>query len=137
MSETTLPPYAETELARLLRERAAALRGETTLRSLAEMLGYRSPNVLTMYLRGEARIPVDRALSFAQAFGLEPGTVLRAALRQWGSDDALLEPLIGLIVSPNQRLWLDRIAAAIGEADPALDATALRRCAAVWGSEAA
>lgn len=137
MTETTVPPFAETELARLLRERAHAIRDRTPLRALSVSLGYRSPNVLAMYLRGEARVPVDRALVFAQAFGLEPGEVLRAALRQWWSDEPLLEPVLGLIMSPNQRLWLDRIAAVTGEADPALDATALRRCAAVWGREAA
>ena len=136
MTKTTAP-YAETELAQLLRARAAALQDEASLRAMAEALGYRSPNVLAMYLRGEARVPVERAALFAQVFGLEPGAVVRAAFRQWLSDSALLEPLLALIVSPSQRLWLDRIAAATGEADPEMSEATLRRCAQAFASGAA
>lgn len=62
-------PYADGPLLKLLLQRMQA--SGLTQREIANDLGYDKPNILTMFVRGETQIPIDRAIRLGDILGID------------------------------------------------------------------
>lgn len=83
-------PYSNGALCRLLNEK---IDGEyqsngRTKREIALAIGYDKPNVLSMYTRGEAVMPVDRALVAADVLGIDIVELIEAGAITYRSNPA-------------------------------------------------
>ena len=98
-------PHAGTEIARLIRERIDALAGTKMQREIAAEIGYEKPQALSMYKRGEAKVPLRRLPDLARALDLDLGLLFRAWFAQeWrGEEPAIAQMVSERIVTANER----------------------------------
>lgn len=52
-------PYSETSMARYLTKQIDALSGIKNQREIAAEIGYDKPNMISMFKRGETKVPLD------------------------------------------------------------------------------
>lgn len=114
-------PYENSKIANLLRDRIQALQPKKSQREIAAEIGYDKPNVLSMYKRGEAKVPLDRIPAFAKALQVDAGHLFRLALEQyWPGQEKVIQEIFGGITTRNQRDWLDVIEDVLSESDPVM-----------------
>ena len=53
-------PFAGSSIANYLDKQIEALKGAKSQREIAGEIGYESPNLISMFKRGEARVPLDK-----------------------------------------------------------------------------
>lgn len=97
--------YEKTEIAKLIRARISELKGSKTQREIAAEIGYDKPNVLSMYKRGEAKVPLERLPAIARALDIDLSLLFRAGLEQWwpGEQTLLNQMFMERIVTQNER----------------------------------
>jgi hypothetical protein len=71
----------EKELAEYLSKLADMSRETRT--ALAEKIGFRRPNILSMVLLGKTRLPLDKIHPFARAVGADPNHLARLCLETY------------------------------------------------------
>lgn len=100
--------YEDTRLAKLLTDRLLVITNQKSQRDVANELGYKSPNVISMFKRGEIRVPLDKAHDLARVIGVDPKFLFRLALEQQ-FDEENIEDLFGNQVSDNEmvlvKMW--------------------------------
>ncbi len=69
-------PFAETPLSRFLNLHVRRLAEAGMLESVSAAAGYSSPEMLMRYARGEARVPIDRVVSIADALRVAPSLLI-------------------------------------------------------------
>ncbi|GJD45934.1 hypothetical protein AFCDBAGC_3812 [Methylobacterium cerastii] len=120
MSDPT-PKYAyeNTKIANLIRDRINELSGVKTQRQIAAEIGYDKPQVLSMYKRGEAKVPLERLPAFARALDIDLVVLFRAGLEQWWPNEreALDQMFSERIVSARERALLEFITSGFQESD--------------------
>lgn len=91
-------------------------------REIAEAVGFKNQNMITMLKQGHVKLALDRVPSMAKALGVDPVDMLKLALTQF-YDDASVRLLIDLIetgVSKEERAILNVIREAAGDAPPVM-----------------
>lgn len=63
-------PFENSEFHAQVRERVRELSGHKSIREIANDAGYDKPNIISMYMRGETQIPIDKFLDIARALEL-------------------------------------------------------------------
>lgn len=98
-------PYENTKIVELIRNRISELTGVKTQREIAAEIGYDKPNVLSMYKRGEAKVPLERLPAIARALDIDIALLFRAGLEQWwpGEQTLLNQMFMERIVTKNER----------------------------------
>lgn len=86
-----VPPNKQ--LAHYIAAQLDALDGLKTQRDVARELGYDKPNIISMFKRGEAKVPLAKVYRLARALNGDPKHVWRLALQQ------LDDPSIGEAVT--------------------------------------
>lgn len=124
MSKTGIKPsykYQDTKIAALLRKRIDELASEKNQREIAAEIGYDNGNILSMYKRGEAKIPLDKIPAMSDALKIDPALMFRLALEQWWEGkERTIAKIFGSVTSQNQRDWLGVISETMNEEDPVL-----------------
>lgn len=122
-------PYADTEIARLIRERIDALAGTKMQREIAAEIGYEKANVLSMYKRGEAKVPLRRLPDMARALDLDLGLLFRAWLAQeWpGEERAIAQMVSERVVTQNDRAVIKLVRDYLRAGDPEVSIDLLKR----------
>lgn len=69
------------EAAALLRKHAGA--SDYSLNEIALLCGFQSPDMLEGILRGELRVPLDKAMALAKAIGCDGRTFFVLVLKSW------------------------------------------------------
>lgn len=130
-------PYEDTRIAKLLRDRIDRLASQKTQREIAAEIGYDKPNVLSMYKRGEAKVPLDRIPAFAKALDLDTATLFRLGLEQWwpGSEKEIRKMFSERILTVNEQKWLVALRETYGDDDPAPTPERLQALASIRDSE--
>lgn len=79
--------------------------GVKTQREIAYDIGYDQPQALSMYKRGEAKVPLERLPDFARALDIDLALLFRSGLEQWwpGEQAALNQMFMERIVTQNER----------------------------------
>lgn len=84
MTRSIDPDLAESDAAQMLSaalSRASNERG-LSLRKIAPLVGYKQAVVLSHMATGRVPIPVEKAEKLAEVLGIDPGTFLKAILKQ-------------------------------------------------------
>lgn len=126
-------PFAGSKIAEYLDKQIAIAQSMgTTQREIAAAIGYDKPNMVSMFKRGEAKVPLDKIPSLARVLNVDPGFLFRLALEQYwqGASDVIVQ-IFGTTVSKNERAILDFIREVSKDGDPELT-TDLKR--AIKGS---
>lgn len=114
--------YENTKIAKMLRDRIDRMTPMRSQREIAAQIGYDKPNVLSMYKRGEAKVPLDRLPDFALALNIDLAVMFRAGLEQWWptANKALERMFHERVVSENERAILAYIKEVADDEDPGL-----------------
>jgi transcriptional regulator with XRE-family HTH domain len=104
-STSTRPgmPFAESSVARYLDKQIEALRGVKTQREIAAEIGYEKPNMISMFKRGEVKVPLDKIPALAKSLHVDPGHLFRLALEQyWPSLGGTIAEIFGRTMTANE-----------------------------------
>lgn len=91
-------------------------------REIAERMGYKNPNIITMFKQGRTRFPREIIPKLANIIGIDPIRTLRMCLEEY--DPKLLEGIdeyIGPMISKNERQIILKLREYFRNTDPAID----------------
>lgn len=96
-------PFEGTVIAQYLDRQIDALKGVKTQREIALEAGYERPNIVSMFKRGEVKVPLDRVPALAKALHVDPAHLFRLALEQyWPGLSGTIEGIFGHTVTENE-----------------------------------
>lgn len=109
-------------IAQFVDARIYELRGVRNQREIAEIAGYTNQNMITMIKQGYTKVALDRVAGLAKALDCEVAPLMRMALEQFYTPDAIkdLELAMGSILSKNERRLLDVYRFVTNNSDPAI-----------------
>jgi predicted XRE-type DNA-binding protein len=85
-------------------------------REVAEAVGYRKPNVISMMRLGQTKVPIEKIPLFAKALGVDPAQITRLALIEYMPEVwAAIEQTLGEVVTEREKKFLK----ILREIDPA------------------
>ena len=67
-------PFADSAIAKYIDKKIDELKGVKTQREIAAEIGYEMPNIISMFKRGESRVPLDKIPLLVEGFGRRPGS---------------------------------------------------------------
>jgi transcriptional regulator with XRE-family HTH domain len=113
-------PFAGSAIAKYIDKKIDELKGVRTQREIAAEIGYDKPNLISMFKRGEARVPLDKIPLLAKALGVDPAHMFRLALEQyWPDRSEIIAKLFGRLASENEEeILLKHWRAATRNTDP-------------------
>ena len=96
-------PFAGSTIARYLDKQIDTLKGVKTQREIAFEIGYEKPNMISMFKRGEVKVPLDKIPALAKAVNADPGHLFRLALEQyWPTLGETIQRIFGRTVTANE-----------------------------------
>lgn len=126
MSSVKEYPYARNRIAIYLTKQIDALSGMKTQREIAQAAGYDNVNVLSMFKRGQNRVPLDKIPALAKALNVDIAFMLRLGMEQYfANDPEIIDTAFKTLISDNEMRILDYIREKSDHSDPALT-TALK-----------
>ena len=82
---------------------------------IADKMGLNNSNIICMYKKGKAKIPLFRIPDIANILRLDPGKMLRMAMREYDAQTAdVVEKYLGKVITANETMLLDYIKGKIG-----------------------
>lgn len=113
--------FANSAIAKYLDKQIDSLKGVKTQREIADEIGYDKPNMVSMFKRGEAKVPLDKIPQLAKALGVDAGHLFRLALEQyWPGEAKLIRDIFGRTATENEEIvLLKKWRAASRNMDPA------------------
>lgn len=114
-------PFADSAIAKYIDHQIDGLKGVKTQREIAAEIGYEKANMISMFKRGEVKVPLDKIPALAKALHADPGHLFRLALEQyWPQLGATIEAIFGRTVTANEEAILVKPwREATGNLDPA------------------
>jgi transcriptional regulator with XRE-family HTH domain len=123
MIEATKPgmPFANSPIAKYVNAQIYALKGAKTQREIAVEIGYDKPNMISMFKRGEVKVPLDKIPALAKALQVDPSHLFRLAVEQyWPGLEGTIDTIFGRIATANEEeILLRKWRVATENADPA------------------
>lgn len=110
----------QSRLAKYVGDRLEELKGTKTQTEVANEVGYKTPNVITMMKNGSFKLAIDKVEAMAKALDVEPKFLLRLALEQF-YEPATVRMLFSIMdssVTQNELRLLIALRDATGETDP-------------------
>ncbi len=96
-------PFANSLVAMYLDKQIEALKGVKTQREIAAEIGYEKPNMISMFKRGEVKVPLDKIPALAKALHVDPGHLFRLAQEQyWPALGGTIAEIFGRVVTANE-----------------------------------
>lgn len=105
-------------IAKFVDERLYELRGVRNQREIADIAGYANQNMITMIKQGHTKVAIDRVAGLAKALDADLGKLMRMALEQSFTPDAIRDLEMALGVTRNEKRLLDVVREASKESDP-------------------
>jgi transcriptional regulator with XRE-family HTH domain len=118
-------PYANTALAKFLDKRIEALKGLKTQREIAAEIGYEKPNILSMFKRGESKVPLEKIPALARALDVDAAHLFRLGFEMYWPDLASVieDVFVRQLATKNEgEIFLKRWRTLTADADPVPDA---------------
>ena len=114
-------PFSESRIAVYLTKQIDAMHGTKSQREIAEEIGYTKPNMISMFKRGEAKIPIDKVPALAKAINVDPAFLFRLAMEQyWPDMSEAVAAVFGSIITRNEQELLKKIRSWTKNSDPKL-----------------
>lgn len=107
-------PYAGATMAKYLTAQIYALSGQKTQREIAQEIGYDKPNMISMFKRGETKVPFDKIPLLAKALHVDPAHLFRLAMeQQWPRLKNTVDAIFKNVASDNEaeiflKKWRER-----------------------------
>jgi len=92
---------------------------DKTQREIAEECGFLTPNIITMFKKGDTKVPINRIGSLAKALEVDPAYLLRLVMSEYLPDawDAIEDILKSTILSANELHLVREYRRAVGDND--------------------
>jgi transcriptional regulator with XRE-family HTH domain len=126
-TKAAVMPYADTPIVEYLARQIeiAASMGKSQ-RDIARELGYERPTMISMFKRGEVKVPLDKIPVLARALNVDPAFLFRLALQQyWKEDQETIAEIFGEVCTKPERklvqMWRKVTKGADVEPNPALE----------------
>lgn len=119
-------PWADSAAARYLTRQIDTMRTTgVSQRDIANAMGYKQPNIMSMFKKGETKIPIDKIAIMAKVLKCDPAAFGRMVIMQhWPTLAAQFEQIFnGGLVSANERKLLENWRAATNNTDPVVNDT--------------
>src|SRR5665213_896059 len=72
-------------------------------REIASEIGYDKPNMISMFKRGEAKVPLEKIPSLAKALNVDPAFMFRLGLQQyWPGAQKAIADIFGTVLTKNE-----------------------------------
>lgn len=114
-------PYADSRIAKYLSKQIDTLSGRKSQREIAQEIGYDKPNMISMFKRGECKIPLDKVPALAKSIEADPAFLFRLAMEQfWPEGVSPINTIFGTVLTKNETEIIMYIRQESGETDPAL-----------------
>lgn len=111
-SETSVADYVAKRINEL------AKRGKTA-RQIAEEVGYKSSNMISMLKSGRAKVPLEKIPSLARSLDIDTGLLLRLVLSEYSPDlHRTIVEIFGAITTANERDLINSIRKGSKYSDP-------------------
>lgn len=111
-------PYATSKIAIYLTKQIDALQGQKNQREIANEIGYEKPNMISMFKRGEAKVPIDKIPLLAKAIHVDPAHLFRLAMEQyWPDMNDAVKSALGNVVSAEEYKFAQMIRSKIKDMD--------------------
>jgi hypothetical protein len=105
---------------------------------IARDLGYQKPNIITMFKQGLTRVPMEKVPRLARSLGLDPAHMMNTYLAEYAPEiKSTLEEVYGLVLTRNERGWIELLRRMSRDGDPVPDERALKFTPADTGMSAA
>lgn len=107
-------------LSKLVSKKIEDLKGIKTQKEIAEEVGFKSVNMITMLKTGEAKLAIERAVSLAKALEADPRQMLIMAMERFYEPATVREIVAVLsdVVTENELKLLLALREANGNTDP-------------------
>jgi transcriptional regulator with XRE-family HTH domain len=134
-------PFADSAIAKYIDKKIDELKGVKTQREIAAEVGYEMPNIISMFKRGESRVPLDKIPLLSKALGVDPAHMFRLALEQyWPNRGDIIAKLFGRLASENEEeILLKPWRTATRNADPEMtvkiQVAVTKMIESVWGKQ--
>ena len=98
-----IKPFGHTAIAKFLEEKIDAVKEVKTQRVIAEEVGFKTPNMISMLKNGDSKVPLDKIALLAQSLNVDAGHLLRLGLEQyWTGLGSTIDQIFGNIASANE-----------------------------------
>ncbi len=88
---------------------------------MAQKLGYENPNLITMFKKGQTRVPMEKIPLFAKILNIDPKVMLRRYLCEYHPLMLrIIEQYFGAIITQNEQHIIDEIRMLSNGIDPSL-----------------
>jgi hypothetical protein len=112
-------PYGQSRMARYLEQQMEALKGEVSQKDIAMKLSYPNSNIISMFKRGEAKVPLDKIPALAEALHVDPAHLMRLGLEQyWPGKMDVIARVFARMVTENEYEIVDCVRKASHDSDP-------------------
>ena len=112
-------PFAESRIALFLSKRIDQLAARKNQREIATEIGYDKPNMISMFKRGETKIPLEKIPLLAKSLEVDPAHLFRMAVEQyWPGLHAVIQEVFGHVVSDNESVIIKEIRKLTDNGDP-------------------
>src|SRR5271163_3917024 len=134
-------PFADSAIAKYIDKKIDELKGVKTQREIAAEIGYEMANIISMFKRGESRVPLNKIPLLSKALGVDPAHMFRLALEQyWPNRGDIIAKLFGRLASENEEeILLKHWRAATRNADPEMtvkiQAAITKMIESLWGKQ--
>jgi transcriptional regulator with XRE-family HTH domain len=90
-------------IAQYLTKQIDALQGRKNQREIAAEIGYDKPNMISMFKRGETKVPIEKIPALAKALHVDSAHLFRLAMEQyWPEMHEAVHQAIGNVVTENE-----------------------------------
>ncbi|WP_062120179.1 transcriptional regulator [Aureimonas sp. AU40] len=134
MARTPKVDKPKSRIASYIEKKIDAIAAYKSQKDIAEQAGYENPSIISMFKRGDAKVPLDRVYDLAKVIEADPRYMFRLALEQYWSGkniDEAFANIFGTIVSANEVALLETVRKAANDADPVFTSAQLEQIAAV------
>ncbi len=112
-------PYSTSRIANYLSRQIDALQGRKNQREIANEIGYDKPNMISMFKRGETKVPIEKIPALAKAIHVDPAHLMRLAMEQyWPEMNEAVHQTLGHVATENEFQILQLIRDLSGDEDP-------------------
>ena len=114
-----IQPYSQSRMARYLDHQIEALKGDVSQRDIATKLGYPKSNIISMFKKGEAKVPLDKIPALAEALHVDVAHLMRLGLEQYWPDKMdVITKVFSRVVTENEYEIVECIRKTSRDSDP-------------------
>lgn len=121
-------PFAKSRMAQFLNQRIESLKGVRTQRDISDILGYKLPNIVSMFKNGETKVPLDKIPALAKALDCDVSYLVRLGLEQyWPGEMKIINQTLERVVTANEMELVKVLREETNDTDPRIPEEALMK----------